>query len=174
VEAAEFEVSAHRAQQLPTVGLSADYGAGGLLPNMNQVYTVAVGVTVPIYTGGRIRADEQTAHIALDRRRAEYDDLKRRVAYDIRAAWLDLTASDSAVTVARSNKTLADRAETQALDRYGNGVANYLEVVQAREAVVQADEALVGSLYAFNVAKLTLARAIGDSSATAKEIFHHD
>ena len=80
----------------------------------------------------------------------------------MRTAWLDLTAADSGVAVARQNTALADRAEAQALDRYANGVTNYLEVVQARETVAQADESLVASLYAFHVAKLTLARAIGD------------
>jgi outer membrane protein TolC len=174
VDAAEFDVRARHAQLAPTVGISADYGAGGALPHLNQVYTVAAGVSVPLYTGGRIRADIQTAQNALTRRRAEYDDLKRRVAYDVRTAWLDLTAADSGVAVARQNTTLADRAEAQALDRYANGVTNYLEVVQARETVAQADESLVASLYAFHVAKLTLARAIGDSSITAKELFRHD
>ncbi len=56
--------------------------------------------------------------------------------------------------MARQNTQLADRAEAQALDRYANGVTNYLEVVQARETVAQADESLVASLYAFHVAKL--------------------
>ena len=174
IDASDFEVRARHAQLEPTVGLSADYGAGGALPHMNQVYTVAAGVTMPLYTGGRIRADVLTAQNTLARRRAEYEDLKRRVAFDVRTAWLDLTASDSGVAVAERNKQLAYRAETQALDRYANGVTNYLEVVQAREAVAQADETLVASLYAFHVAKLTLARAIGDSSTTAKELFRHD
>jgi outer membrane protein TolC len=174
VDAAEFNVRAQHAQREPTVGISADYGAGGALPHLNQVYTVAAGVSVPLYTGGRIRADIQTAQNMLTRRRAEYDDLKRRVAYDVRTAWLDLTAADSGVAVARQNTELADRAQAQALDRYANGVTNYLEVVQARETVAQADESLVASLYAFQVAKLSLARAMGDSSITAKEFFRHD
>jgi len=86
-------------------------------------------------------------------------------------AWLDLTASQSSVTVAQQNKTLADRALAQAQDRYANGVANYLEVVQSQETVAQAGENLIASLYAFNVAKLALARAAGNAEAGAKEWF---
>ena len=174
IDASELDLRARRAQQTPTVGVSADYGAGGALPHLNQVYTVAAAVSVPLYTGGRIQAEVLAAQNALARRRAEYEDARRRVAYDVRVAWLDLTAADSGVAVAQSNKQLADRAEVQALDRYANGVTNYLEVVQAREAVVRADEALVASLFAFNVGKLSLARAMGDSSNTAKELFRHD
>jgi outer membrane protein TolC len=141
---------------------------------MNQLYTAAVAVSLPLYTGGLTRAEVLKARNALVRRRAEYDDLKRRVALDVHSAWLDLTASESAVAVAQNNQELAGRAEVQALDRYANGVTNYLEVVQAREAVVQADETLVATMYAFNVAKLTVARAIGNASVTAKEFFRHD
>jgi outer membrane protein TolC len=55
---------------------------------------------VPIFTGGRIHADIEQAQADLARRQAEYGDLKGRVAYDVRVAWLDLSASDSSVNVA--------------------------------------------------------------------------
>jgi outer membrane protein TolC len=88
---------------------------------------------VPIYTGGRIQADIEQAQTDLARHEAEYEDLKGRVAYDVRIAWLDLSASDSSVRVAQGNTALAERALAQSKDRYMNGVANYLEVVQAQE-----------------------------------------
>jgi outer membrane protein TolC len=89
--------------------------------------------------------------------------LKGRNVYDVRVAWLDLNASDSSVNVAGSNKALADRALAQSEDRYQNGVTNYLEVVQAQEAVAVASENYIQSLYSFNVAKISLARAMGAS-----------
>jgi outer membrane protein TolC len=174
IDAAEFNLRAQRAQQSPVVGVNADYGAGGDIARPNQVYTVAVGVSVPLYTGGRIRADVERAQHELARRRAEYDDLAGRVAYDARVAWLDLNAAGSSVTVAQRNTQFADRVEEQALDRYANGVTSYLEVVQARETVAHAHENLTASLYAFNVAKLAVARAVGDSATAAKELFRHE
>ena len=162
---------AKRAQAHPTVGVTADYGRGGDRGHFDQVYTVAAGVSVPLYTGGRIGADVAQADSELSRRRAEYEDLKGRVAYSVHVAWLDLTASNSSVTVARQNKALADRALRQAQDRYANGVTNYLEVVQSQETVAQANENLIASLYAFNVAKLALARAVGKYRTSAKEWF---
>ena len=171
VDAATLNLRAKRAQAHPVVGLAADYGRGGDPGHFDQVYTVAAVVAVPIYTGGRIAADVAEADSELSRKRAEYDDLKGRVAYDVHVAWLDLTASNSSVTVARHNKELADRALAQAQDRYTNGVTNYLEVVQSQETVAQANENLIASLYAFNVAKLALARASGNAEASAKEWF---
>ncbi len=175
IEAAEYDLRAERSQRLPSAGFTANYGGGGAnVANMKQVYTVSADVSVPLYTGGRIRADIERAVNELARRRAEYSDLRGRVAYDVRVAWLDLDGSQSSVTVAESNRQLAQRALGQARDRYANGVTNYLEVVEAQEAVAQAGENLIASEYSFNVAKLALARAMGAAEARTKEFFGND
>jgi len=171
VQAAGFTLRAQKAQRLPVVSVSADYGgAGANVGNFNQVYTVSGSMSVPIYTGGRIRADIQQAQADLARREAEYEDLKGRVAYDVRVAWLDLSASDSSVKVAERNRSLADRALTQSQDRYTNGVTNYLEVVQAQEAVMVAGENYIQSLFSYNVAMISFARAVGSAETKLPEL----
>ncbi len=171
VRAAESNLRAQKAQRLPVVSVSANYGGGGAnVGNFNQVYTLAGAVSVPIFTGGRIHADIEQAQADLARRGAEYEDLKGRVAYDVRVAWLDLNASDSSVKVAERNKALAERALTQAKDRYANGVTNYLEVVQAQEAVTLAGENYIESLFSFNVAMISFARAQGGAETRLPEL----
>jgi outer membrane protein TolC len=171
VEAAAFTVRAQKAQRLPVVSLSADYGGGGAnVGNFNQVYTVAGNISAPIYTGGRIHADIEQAQADLTRRKAEYEDLKGRVAFDVRIAWLDLSASDSSAKVAERNKSLAERALVQSQDRYTNGVTNYLEVVQAQEAVTVASENYIESLFSYNVAMISFARAIGGAEPKLPEL----
>jgi outer membrane protein TolC len=171
VQAAAFTLRAQKAQRLPVVSVSADYGGGGAnVGNFNQVYTVAGNISVPIYTGGRIHADIQQAQADLVRQQAEYEDLKGRVAYDVRVAWLDLSASDSSVKVAERNRLLADRALSQSQDRYTNGVTNYLEVVQAQEAVTVASENYIQSLFSYNVAMISFARAIGHAETRLPEL----
>ncbi len=162
LHAAEEVLKGQKAQRLPVVSFSADYGgAGPNIGNFNSVYSVSGNVSVPIYTGGRIRADIEQARADVACREAEYADLKGRIAYDVRVAWLDLMASDSGVTVATRNKTLAEKALVQSQDRYSNGVTNYLEVVQAQEAVVAAGDNYIQSLYSYNVSMISLARAMG-------------
>jgi len=73
--------------------------------------------------------------------------------------------------VAAENSALAQRALTQSQDRYSNGVTNYLEVVQAQEAVVAAKENYIASLFSFNVAKISLARALGSSETRISTLF---
>jgi outer membrane protein TolC len=172
VSAAELNLKAARAERLPQVSFEASYGAGGLNPgNYNQVYALSGSVSVPIFTGGRIRSDEHQAQAALAQRRAEYRDIESRVDYDVRVALLDTKASDSAVKVAAKNKVLAARALTESEDRYRNGVTNYLEVVQAQEVLVAANENYIGSLFSFNVAKVALARALGSSENRLASLF---
>jgi outer membrane protein TolC len=172
VTAAVLDVKAAGAQRLPSVSLDANYGTGGMNPgNYNQVYAVGAAVSVPLFTGGRIRSDVREAEAHLAQKQAEYRDLEGRVAYDVRVARLDAQASASAVKVAEGNKALAQRAYEQSQDRYQNGVANYLELVEAREAVVAADENYIASLFSFNVAKISLARALGAAETRLPLLF---
>lgn len=172
VAAAELDVRTARDQHLPSVSMGASYGAGGVNPgNYNQVYSVSADVSVPLFTGGRIRADVREAEARLAQREAEYRDLEGRVAYDVRVARLDARASQAAVKVAEGNKVLAQRAYEQSEDRYRNGVTNYLEVVQAREAIVTAEENYISSLFSFNVAKISLARALGSAESRVAAFF---
>ena len=162
MRAAESTLKAEKAQRLPVLSFNANYGGGGRnVGNWNQVYELAGTISVPLYTGGRISADIGQAQSDLERRRAEYEDLRGRIAYDVRVAWLDVSASKSSVQVAENNRTLADRALVQSRDRYTNGVTNYLELVQAQETVAVANENYIQSLYSLNVATISLARAMG-------------
>ncbi len=90
---------------------------------------------------------------------------------DVRTALLNLQSSADLVTVARSNMDLAKESLTQSRDRYRAGVTDTVEVVQAQEAVAGANEQYIASLYAFNLAKLSLARALGAAETGAREYF---
>ena len=171
VQAAESTMRAEKAQRLPVISLNANYGGGGTnVSNFNQVYEVEGRLTVPLYTGGRIKADVGQAQADLERRRAEYADLRGRIAYDVRVAWLNANASNSSVRVAQKNRALAERALAESRDRYSNGVTNYLEVVQAEEAVAGSNENYTQSLYSLNVAILSLARAMGSAETTLPQL----
>lgn len=172
VAAAQFRLRSARAERLPEISFNASYGGGGANPaNYNQVNEVRGTISVPLFTSGRIRSDIHAATSDLVERRAELADLEGRAAYDVRTAQLDARASESGVRVASENRRLAERALTQSQDRYKNGVTNYLEVLQAQEAVVAADENYIASLFSFNVAKISLARALGSAESRLPELF---
>jgi outer membrane protein TolC len=65
------------------------------------------------------------------------------------------------VEVARSTVDLSNEALKEAQERYAIGVSDNLAVSQAEQSVAQANSQYVVSLYRHNVAKLSLARALG-------------
>jgi len=69
---------------------------------------------------------------------------------------------------AQAGKDLAQQQLEQAQDRFAAGVAVGLEVTQAQEAVVTADENYISALYALNTAQAALARATGNAEKTIK------
>jgi outer membrane protein TolC len=172
VLAGELGVKAARDERLPEISFDGSFGAGGTNPaNYSQVYSVQGTIAVPLFTSGRIRSDEHAAEASLVQRRAAYKDIQGRADYDVRVAQLDAQSSDSAVRVAAENRTLAERALIQSKDRFSNGVTNYLEVLEAEEAVVAANENYIASLFSYNVAKISLARAMGSAETRLPAFF---
>ena len=116
-----------------------------------------------------IRGDVEQADAALAQRRAEYQDLRGRIDADIRTAFLDLTTAANQVAVAESNRKLAAETLGYAQDRFAAGVTDTLEVVQAQETVAAAEQDYISSLYAHNLAKATLARAMGQAGPDIRQ-----
>jgi len=170
VRAAELVKQAAIAERLPNVTVSGDYGAIGTSPtSAHGTFNVTGSVRFPIFDGGRIRADIEQADASLRQRQAEYQDLRGRVDADVRSAYLDLTSAANQVTVAQSNRGLAAETLQQARDRFAAGVADTVEVVQAQEAVAGAEQDYIAALYAHNLAKASLARAMGQADQGIKQ-----
>jgi outer membrane protein TolC len=168
VRAAEDTKRAAQGERLPSIGVNADIGKIGPSADTSlKTYTVAAGVRVPILQGGSTRARVLQAEASLQQQRAQLDDLRTRVDFEVRSAFLDLKAADDRVKVAQTAVDLADQQLTQAQDRFVAGVASNIEVVQAQEAVATASDNYISGLYAHNVAKISLARALGVAEADA-------
>ncbi len=162
VKAAELARDAARAEYLPSVDITADYGAVGINPAQSHgTFLFSGGIRFPILRFGRIRADIAEADAVLAHRRAEYQDLRGRAEQDVRDAMLDITTANQQVGVAESNRKLAGETLEQSRDRFRAGVADTIEVVQAQESVASAEQDYITALYMFNLAQVSLARAVG-------------
>jgi outer membrane protein TolC len=82
---------------------------------------------------------------------------------------MDVESATAQVAVAKSAVELANQQLAQARDRFKAGVSDSLEVVQSEQAVSEANDNLIGALYQNNVAKATLARAVGSAEKSVKE-----
>jgi len=168
--AAELSRRAASAELYPTFDLEGDFGDIGVNPGTsNGTFHVAGTVTVPIFQGGKTHADVLQAEAELRQAKARLEDLRGQIDNDVRTALLDLNAASDQVQVARSTVDLAEQTLMQAQDRFTAGVTDNLEVVQAQESVASAHENYISSLYAHNLAKVELARALGNAEQGVKQ-----
>jgi outer membrane protein TolC len=164
VRSAELAVRAAKGEALPTVELNGQAGFIGPAPgSAENTYAFSAGVRIPIFQGGKVKADVDQSGALLRQERLQLENLRGRVEYEIRSALLDVKASDDQVAVANQQIGLAAEQLKEAQDRYKAGVSGSLEVVQAQEAVAGANENHIQALYQNNVAKLTLVRALGEA-----------
>jgi outer membrane protein TolC len=162
VKSAEYQLSAARGERYPVLAISGDYGLQGItFGHSNGTFTFQAGVSVPIFTGGRIKGDITEAEAALLQRRAEAENLRGQVDYDIRTAFLNLQAAKEQVEVARQNVELANENLSRSQERFRAGVTDSVEVVQAEQSLASANDQYISSLYSHNLAKLELARGLG-------------
>jgi outer membrane protein TolC len=165
----ELQVKAARGEGLPTMQVNGQYGIDGPNPgNSQQIFNLTAGVTIPIFQGGKVKADVDLAESSLRQSKMQLEDLRNRIELEVRSALLDVTTSDEQVGVARQSIDLAAEQLKEAQDRFRAGVSDSLEVVQAQEAVATANETLIQALYLNNVAKLTLVHALGEAEQQTK------
>ena len=174
VLAAEFSLRAAKAERYPTLTASGFYGDEGLrlLTNSHGVFQATGTISFNIFDGGRIRADVEENQAELTNRRNELENLRGQIDYEVRSALLDLRSSGDQVEVARSNMDLANQTIREARDRFAAGVTNTVEVVQAQQAVADANENLISAQYQYNVAKVSLARALGLAEQGVRNYFN--
>ena len=148
VRAAEYAIEAAKAEHYwPQVVVQADYGdIGDTLAGSHGTYSVLAGVRVPIYAGGRARIDTAQAETVLRNKKNAVDDLRGRIDFEVRGALLDLQSAADQVAVAKTNVDLANETLTEARDRFGAGVTDSIEVVQAQQLLASANENYIASL----------------------------
>ena len=162
--AAQEQRKAATAERLPTLKFDGDYGDIGVNVNSSHGTGNATGkLSVPIFKEYALRGQAQQAQAQLDNAQAQLSDKNAQVDADVRDALLDIAAAQQQVEVAKSSVALANEALSEAQQRYANGVSDNLAVSQAQQSVAQANDQYVTSLYRHNVAKLSLARALGAS-----------
>lgn len=170
--AAALARKAAAAGYFPSLSLGADYGTGGTNPaNATQVFDVRGTLSIPIFTGGSVHAKVEEADARVEQAQERLDSLRAQIESEVRASLLNLQSSAEKVDVARSNIDLAEQTLTQSTDRFSAGVTDSVEVVQSQEAVASAHEQYISSLYNYNLAKISLVRAMGIAEQGVKQYF---
>jgi len=144
------------------VSAAADYGGIGTNPGSTQGTVDAAAVLrFPIFQGGRVHGDNLVADSFLANAKQRLEDLRASIDQEVRDTFLDLEDTAQEVAVEKNAVRLATETLQQSRDRFVSGVTDNIEVVQAQESLADANDAYIASLYRYNTAKISLARAVG-------------
>jgi outer membrane protein TolC len=169
VKAAQLSNQAADLEWLPRASVSSSYDLiGPTFADSHGTFAVTGSIKMNIFDGGRRRADMLESATSVKQRKEELANLRGQIDQEVRTALLDLNSAADQVVVARSNSDLANQTLMQARDRFAAGITGNIEVVQAQESVSNAQQNLISSIYAHNLAKVALARAVGATDANLK------
>lgn len=143
-----------------TAGLaSADLGV--LLNGASRAWSVGPSVHIPVFEGGRNRANLKAAEAQYDQSLASYRSTILNAFREVEDALSDLTTLSSqgeavnrALLSARDTAALADR-------RYQKGLSSYLEVVDAQRIALQAERQQIQLHGQRAISSILLAKALG-------------
>jgi len=162
IKAAEHQKKAAQVSRLPNVRFDGEFAyVGNSGSTTLPTYTYEASVNLPLFTGGRIRAEVLSSDLEIRKLEEQSADLRNQIALDVKTSLLNLDSARSEVQVANLGVQLSKEEVDQARDRFKAGVANNIEVIQAQDSLSRANDNQIAALYRFNQARADLARAIG-------------
>lgn len=169
-QAATARIGVTQAARFPTISISSQYGAqrpnfGGIFDGRGEVYAVQAGISLPLFTGGRLSNETKAARARAEQSRNVYE---QTVLVALRET------SDAATGVRlRRDQLAAQETQERALQaafsiaerRYASGISSYLEVLDAQRSLFAAQLTRVQVERQYLLATVQLFRALGGSWA---------
>jgi outer membrane protein, multidrug efflux system len=166
--AATARIGVAQAARLPAISISGYYGtqernASNLFSTNGEIYQALAGVSLPLFTGGRLVNQTRVARARAEQARFQFE---QSVLVALREA------SDALVGVRTSrDQVLAQQTQAQALRRalqlaelrYRSGIASYVEVLEAQRSLFDAELGLSQAQLRQLAAAVQLYRALGGS-----------
>jgi outer membrane protein len=125
-------------------------------------YNYTISLEFPLFTGGKIHAEEAKAKLEEQRIAEARRQLEAQIVSDVKTAFDQLQAARSSVDVANLGLKLAQDEVAQAQRRFAAGVTTNGEVITAQDELARANDNQINALYQFNLSRALLARATGD------------
>lgn len=165
-QAATARIGVAVGNRLPRFSITGQYGTqrpdfDRLFSSDAEVYTLQGGISIPLFTGGKLINQERAARARAEQARAQYDQTllsALRESSDalvgLRLSRDQLAAQETQVQALRRGFALAER-------RYQSGVSSYLEVLDAQRGLFSAELGLVQTQRQYLGATVQLYKALG-------------
>jgi len=178
----ELNVRNRRAAYLPTLGAFLNYGystqsgnIGGLFKT-NSAISDANGVgpdkwynysnyglslNIPLFTGLQSRNKVQQEQITLQKINNSFVYLKSSIDFEIKQASLTYDNALKSLKTQEENMALADKVARVTKIKYEQGIGSNIEVIDAEDALRQAQTNYYSALYDVMIAKVDLEKSYG-------------
>ncbi len=162
----ELTFQAGLTQILQEEGEGTESPFNGLLPVEvpeadDTRWNLGINLTLPLFTGGGRRAELGRAGEELARLRLERQVLADRIEQRIRSALQQARASHSGIRLSREGAEAARKNLELVTDAYSRGVVSIIELLDAQNAALAADQASANAVYDFFIDLMEVQRAVG-------------
>lgn len=162
VRAAEANVKAQQAANRPVISAFGTGTATQSDPGLDpRSAAIGLQVTIPIFTGYQNTYRIRAAREQVEQQEAARDQLRNDVSLDVWRAYQQLRTQGRALDTAADLEASAKESYDVALGRYRAGVGTVTDLLNAQSALASASLQRIQARYLSNVAKATLAQAIG-------------
>ena len=162
-QALSARAQSQRAESWPQLGLLADYQyLENEVLDTDGFAAVGVGFSWNVFDGGQARQRANATARAGRAAAEQRDDLRSRIALEVRAAWLDLREAEARVPVAGQAVEQAEENLRVAKELYGAGLGTNTEVLDAEALRLTSVSNRDNAVLDLALAGFRLQRALGD------------
>ncbi|AZD30596.1 efflux transporter outer membrane subunit [Pseudomonas chlororaphis] len=147
VEAASKSIDAGKTNFYPNLNLSAVAGTQALLGDAmfgsaSRFFNIAPTVSLPIFDGGRLRADLDARDADYDLAVAQYNKSLVTALGDVSDTISQLRDIGRQIAAQQHATDIAQDSYDTVVQRYGSGIGNYLDVLSIEQQLLQAQRQL--------------------------------
>jgi outer membrane protein TolC len=163
-------IGAARAAFFPSITLTTSVGTAsnqlsGLFGAGNGTWSFAPQIRLPIFDGGRNRANLRVAEVARETAVAQYDKAVQTAFREAADALADRATLQERLQAQTSLVANTQRALDLTLARWRLGADSYLAVLDAQRSLYTAQQGLIGLQLTEQVNRVTLYKVLGGWSA---------
>ena len=166
LHAATARIGAAQGNLLPVFTVTGDYGTDSprtsdLFKSGSEIYQVFAGVSVPLFTGGRLGKQVDVARARAEQSRYGYEQTVLIALREVEDALAAVRASRNQVIAQQTQVDALRRALRLAEMRYQAGASSYLDLLDAQRSLFSVELALAQVQGQQALAAVTLYKALG-------------
>ncbi len=164
--AATAQVGAARAARMPKLTIGASTGleskrASSFTDSDSQTWSVGPQISIPLFTGGKLKQNQAAAEAARDEAQAAWDQAVLVAIEDVETALVSYRQAQARVAALRDAEKASNRAYDLANELYKNGLGDFLNVLEAQRTQLSAQEQVVIAQRQVSLDLVKLYKALG-------------